>query len=145
MTLDMTLELDELGEALKAIWLILERIPGNHTFREFKECVAGHIWESELAIQRKRKRLHAADRKRRERANADHRPLGGRIRSLYEQRGLTRAEFARRINAAYNTVWRYERGETKPRMDILMRIAKTLDVDANYLLTGQIKGAESRS
>ena len=61
--------------------------------------------------------------------------FASRLRELREARGLTQETLARRADVTQNTVWRYESGQIQhPKMDVIERLARALDVDASALL-----------
>jgi transcriptional regulator with XRE-family HTH domain len=49
----------------------------------------------------------------------------------YAAHGLTRAEFARRVGAAYQTVWRWERGQCVPTGEHVAAIERVLGVSGD--------------
>jgi DNA-binding XRE family transcriptional regulator len=48
--------------------------------------------------------------------------------------GLTQSELARRVRASARTVSRIERGESRPRLPLAVRLAKELDLDLETVL-----------
>ena len=63
--------------------------------------------------------------------------LSNRIKYLRQQRGITQKQLAQAISVAPSTVGQYEQGSREPKMDILICIAKALNVSLDYLLTGE--------
>lgn len=61
--------------------------------------------------------------------------LGEKIRRLRLLRGLTQEELAKRLGISELSIIHYEKGQRKPRIDILSKIAKILDVPIEYLLS----------
>jgi len=59
---------------------------------------------------------------------------GDRLRDARDQRGLSQAELSERCAIGEKGIWRYENGQGDPSADILGRIARELDVSADYLL-----------
>lgn len=59
---------------------------------------------------------------------------GDRIRLWREQRGLAQNEFAQRMDMNIPQLSRYETGRSDPSLEILVRLAKELDVTTDYLL-----------
>ena len=57
-----------------------------------------------------------------------------RLRELREKRGLTQAELAKRLGVGRTTVTLWERGDNRPRIDMLVDLAKILGVKVDYLL-----------
>lgn len=63
--------------------------------------------------------------------------FGRRLRQMRKDRGYTRArEFAELIGTEENTLTRWERGETEPSLEILLRICQVLGTSPNELLLG---------
>lgn len=60
--------------------------------------------------------------------------LGDRLRRLRHEKGLSLEEVARRIGMSFAALGAYERGERKPSMDRLERLARFYDVSVDYLL-----------
>lgn len=60
--------------------------------------------------------------------------LGRRIRSLRLKSEMTGTELARRCNVSKGLISQIERGITAPSLDVLARIANTLDVSMGHLL-----------
>ena len=63
--------------------------------------------------------------------------MGNRIRRRREQLQMSQRELARRCKLDSVTMWRYESGRMKPSARMLPRIAKTLGVSVDWLLTGR--------
>lgn len=66
-------------------------------------------------------------------------PIGWaeRLRKAFEKTGWTKAELARRSRVSYDNVNKYLRGQVQqPRGDAMERIAKALNLDPLYLMTG---------
>ena len=59
------------------------------------------------------------------------------IREVRKSRKLKLREVAGMINVPLSTWSKYEQGVIKPGVEILERIGKNLDVDLNWLITGQ--------
>ena len=51
---------------------------------------------------------------------------GRRLHDAYTRAGMSRASFARAIDVGYNTVWRWEQGENRPKPEALAAILHTL-------------------
>lgn len=60
--------------------------------------------------------------------------FGDRIRLQREELELTRKELAQRLSIPYHTLAKYETNINEPNFDMLVRIAKVLDVSTDYLL-----------
>ena len=63
--------------------------------------------------------------------------IANRIRMARERTGLNQSEFARRMKVTPQSVQQWESGETAPRQSRLVELAGLLQVDAQWLLTGQ--------
>lgn len=64
---------------------------------------------------------------------------GERIRALRKEKGLTQEQLADLTGVSLMSIRRYEKGNKKYQADILEKIAEALDVDVNFLLTGEIR------
>jgi len=71
------------------------------------------------------------------------RDIGKTIFNLREQNKLTQEELADKLFVTRQTVSNYEHGKTRPDVDMIMRIADVLNVDANAVFYG-IPVPESR-
>lgn len=60
--------------------------------------------------------------------------IGSRIRMFREEKGLSQKEFAAAIGQSNTTVSNWERGLTRPDVDVLVKICEVLDVPADDLL-----------
>ena len=60
--------------------------------------------------------------------------FGKKLRECREAKGLSQSEFARLINAHHSIIGRYERDEVKPTIDVVKKLADTLDTTVGYLL-----------
>lgn len=60
--------------------------------------------------------------------------IGCRIRMFREKRGLNQKEFAVAIRQSNTAVSNWERGLTRPDVDVLVKICEVLDVSADELL-----------
>ena len=60
-----------------------------------------------------------------------------RLRAHRARAGLSQGKLARLIGVETNTVWRYEAGKLKPRMDLLPLIAGALGVSVDDLIGGE--------
>jgi len=58
------------------------------------------------------------------------------IKGKREERGLTQTELAGMVNVGQNTVSQWETGERKPRVDMLMQLAKIFGCTVDELLKG---------
>lgn len=64
------------------------------------------------------------------------RDIGKNIRALRERRGMTQEALAEALFVTRQTVSNYETGRSRPDIDMLLKIAQTLDADMNHLLYG---------
>jgi len=69
--------------------------------------------------------------------------LGARIAALRRAAGWNQAELARRLGISPSAVGMYEQGRREPSADMLVRLARALEVSVDYLLTGQPGKEES--
>lgn len=59
---------------------------------------------------------------------------GDRLKTLRTERGWSQADLAERIGSDARQVSRYENGRVAPSLDVLARIADTLDITIDYLV-----------
>ena len=57
-----------------------------------------------------------------------------RIKELRNSLGINQVEFGKRINVSKQCVSNWENGYIQPSIDVLIRIATTFSVSADYLL-----------
>ena len=62
--------------------------------------------------------------------------LGDRIGAARRSRGLSQAELARRLGISPSAMGMYEQGRREPSAQMLVDLARTLEVSTDYLLTG---------
>lgn len=74
----------------------------------------------------------------------EKRKIGFRMREKRKEKNLTQVEFAKLAEISTNYYASIERGENSPSLDVLMRIAKALDVSLLYLLNDRIDDMENR-
>ena len=60
--------------------------------------------------------------------------LGEHINSLRKQKGFSQAELGKRINTSGDIIGRYERNEVKPSIEVIVRMADTLEVSIDFLV-----------
>lgn len=58
--------------------------------------------------------------------------LGDKIRLEREEAGLTQKELAKKIGVSYRSIQNYESNKTSPRISILEKIAKVLNLNIDY-------------
>lgn len=59
---------------------------------------------------------------------------GERLKGLREDRGLTQEELAAHIGISEPQIWRYEKGDSEPRADTILKLAVFFGVSTDYLL-----------
>jgi transcriptional regulator with XRE-family HTH domain len=59
---------------------------------------------------------------------------GDRLAHIREKRGFTQVELAEALGLGQNQIWRYENNKTEPDAETVARIARYLEVSADYLL-----------
>ncbi len=57
-----------------------------------------------------------------------------RIKELRQSLGINQVEFGKRINVSKQCVCNWENGNIQPSIDMLVRIANTFSISADYLL-----------
>lgn len=62
--------------------------------------------------------------------------LGERIALLRRSRGLSQAELARRLQISASAMGMYEQGRREPSVQVLVALARELEVTTDFLLTG---------
>lgn len=60
--------------------------------------------------------------------------FGSRIKALRTALGLNQVEFGRSLNVTKQSVSNWENGNIQPSIDMLVKIARTYSVSADYLL-----------
>lgn len=68
--------------------------------------------------------------------------MGRRLAERRKQLRLTQDEVAERADLTPQTVSTAERGQKALRPENLLKLCKTLDISADYLLTGKINGTD---
>ena len=62
--------------------------------------------------------------------------MGARIAALRREAGLSQAELAQRLRISASAMGMYEQGRREPSIQTLVKLAQTLGVTTDYLLTG---------
>ncbi|SHN32507.1 DNA-binding transcriptional regulator, XRE-family HTH domain [Cyclobacterium lianum] len=57
-----------------------------------------------------------------------------KIAQLRRQNGWSQTELARKIGASRDAIGKYERGELRPTIDLVKKLAEVLDTTVGYLL-----------
>ncbi|MDG6895074.1 helix-turn-helix domain-containing protein [Volucribacter amazonae] len=65
--------------------------------------------------------------------------IGNRIREHREKLNLTRPELAKAVDVSLSALQGWEMNEREPQASMIIKIAETLNVSPNYLLTGEIE------
>jgi len=60
--------------------------------------------------------------------------LGENITTLRKKKGLSQAELGKAIGTSGDIIGRYERDEVKPSIEVVIKIASTLEVSIDYLV-----------
>lgn len=71
--------------------------------------------------------------------------LGARIAALRRQAGLSQTQLARQLQISPSAVGMYEQGRREPSTELLVALARTLNVTVDYLLTGEPTAQERRT
>lgn len=69
----------------------------------------------------------------------DQKKMGGFLKELRKQKGMTQERLAEYLNVSGRTVSRWETGSNMPDLDILIQLADYYDVDIRELLDGERK------
>ena len=64
----------------------------------------------------------------------DKRSLGSRIRSAREKRGISQRQLALMTGTSRSYLWKIEKGTADVGIDVLIRIARALDVRVDELI-----------
>ena len=57
-----------------------------------------------------------------------------RVKSILDEKKITQKQLSQLSNIAEASICRYLRGDSEPRLDIITKIAKALDVSESYLI-----------
>lgn len=60
--------------------------------------------------------------------------LGQRITDIRKQKGLSQAALGKMIGTSGDVIGRYERGDIKPSIEVVVNIAKAFEVSLDYLM-----------
>ena len=63
--------------------------------------------------------------------------IGERIGIVRRRQKISQTELGRRVGYSLNGIAKIERGESDPKLSVLLRIAQALDTDCDFILTGQ--------
>ena len=64
--------------------------------------------------------------------------IGQFIKKLRKEKGLTQAQLAEKLNISFQSVSKWETGETLPDTNILLSLCEELDTTVDTLLNGGI-------
>ncbi|WP_037351164.1 helix-turn-helix domain-containing protein [Anaeroarcus burkinensis] len=59
--------------------------------------------------------------------------IGDKIKSLRKEKGLSQEDLAKKCGLNRNSIYKYEKNETTPKLNQIKKIAAALDVEANEL------------
>jgi transcriptional regulator with XRE-family HTH domain len=62
--------------------------------------------------------------------------IGNRLRSVRKAQKVTQMELASRTGIAQSTLVRIERGQARPKLETVWKLAEALDVDPKWLTFG---------
>ena len=65
--------------------------------------------------------------------------IGKRLKMVREKKRITQAELGKKLGIKFQHVSKYERGETVPTWENLIKLNDLYDVNINWLLTGRGK------
>ena len=65
--------------------------------------------------------------------------IGGFLKELRKQKGLTQQQIAEKFNVSNRTISRWENGNNMPDLDILIEISDYYEVDLREILNGERK------
>ncbi len=60
--------------------------------------------------------------------------FGKKLRECREEQNMSQAELARRISSHHSIIGKYERDEVKPTIDVVKKLADTLQTTVGFLL-----------
>ena len=60
--------------------------------------------------------------------------FGKKLRECREAKGISQSEVAKLLNTNHSIIGKYERDEVKPPVDVVKKLAETLDTTVGYLL-----------
>lgn len=66
------------------------------------------------------------------------------MKEYRKKRGWDQRAFADRMDVSKNTVWRYEKGEATPTLEVVERFAKLIHKPISELVTGEETEADRR-
>lgn len=72
------------------------------------------------------------------------RRVGGQIKHFRELAGLSKSELARRVGVSPTAVHNWEENGVKPRLEVMLKLEKALEVSWTQLMTGN-DGPEPQS
>ncbi|MGH3369659.1 MAG: helix-turn-helix domain-containing protein [Nocardioidaceae bacterium] len=82
--------------------------------------------------------LQAAESGRDDNPGGHLMPIGERIKQLRKEAGWSQGELAERVDTDARQISRYENGRITPGLDVLARIAQTLDISLDHLVFDDI-------
>ena len=70
----------------------------------------------------------------------DQKKIGGFLKRLRKEKGITQEEFAEKLNISSRTVSRWETGSNMPDISLLVEISEFFDVSIPEIINGERKG-----
>lgn len=67
----------------------------------------------------------------------DRKTFGYRLKETIKRAGLTQKQVSEQLQISQDTVTNYVKGTTRPRVEILIELANLLDVDVEWLISGE--------
>jgi len=65
--------------------------------------------------------------------------IGKRLKLIRNKKGITQSELGEKLGIQFQHVSKYERGETVPTWENLIKLSEIFDVNINWFLTGKGK------
>ena len=69
----------------------------------------------------------------------DQKKIGGFLKELRKEKGVTQEQLAEQFNVSNRTISRWENGNNMPDLDILIEISDYYEVDLREILNGERK------
>ena len=68
-----------------------------------------------------------------------------RLTKVRNAKGFSQRPFAKKLGINHSTLIKYEQGETKPKIDVLIEICKMTKINGHWLLTGEGEMEENKN
>ena len=75
----------------------------------------------------------------------DQKKIGGFLKELRKEKGITQEQLAEQFNVSSRTVSRWENGNNMPDLDILIEISDYYEIDLREILNGERKSENMNS